>query len=67
MSGVKGFLIGMVITAMACILQVIGLVRYLQRLPDDWVGIGLYGTTIVALVIVTFGFYVQWKRQGNKE
>ena len=51
--------------ALACILQVVGLVLYLNRLPDDWVGIGLYITTIVAFALVAAGFYIQWRRQKN--
>ena len=51
------------VAALACILQVVGLVLYLNRLPDDWVGIGLYITTIVAFALVAAGFYTQWRRQ----
>ncbi|MFH1662680.1 MAG: hypothetical protein ABH934_02000 [Chloroflexota bacterium] len=54
-----------VASAMACILQVIGLVLYLGRSPNDWVGIGLYSATIIAFAVAAFGFFAQWKRQKS--
>jgi hypothetical protein len=48
-----------VCSAVACLLQIVGLVRYVARLPDDWVGIGLYATTIIALAIGAAGFYIR--------
>lgn len=45
--------------ALACMLQVIGLLRYVNRLPDDWIGITLYIVTIVAFALVALGFYFQ--------
>jgi hypothetical protein len=42
--------------AITALVQIFGLVRYLNRLPEDWLGIGLYVETIVALVIASFGF-----------
>jgi hypothetical protein len=59
----RGFLIGSVIAAVACIFQIIGLFRYVERLPDDWVGLGLYLVTIIAFALVAFGFYVQSRKQ----
>ena len=59
----RGFLIGSGIAAVACILQIIGLLRYVERLPDDWVGLGLYFVTIIAFALVAFGFYIQSRRQ----
>jgi hypothetical protein len=55
----RNMLIGGIGSAVACILQIIGLVRYVGRLPDDWVGIGLYIATIVAFAVAAFGFYAQ--------
>lgn len=47
---------------LACIFQVIGLVRYVSRLPDDWVGITLYAVSIAAFALVALGFYLQTRR-----
>jgi hypothetical protein len=47
----------------ACVLQIVGLVRYLGRLPNDWVGIGLYAVAIVAFALGAIGSYVQSTRK----
>ena len=52
-----------VYSAIACLLQIILLLTYLDRLPDDSVGIGLYSAAIVAFAIGTIGFFIQWKKQ----
>jgi hypothetical protein len=59
----QGWLIGAICTAVAMVLQTIGLIRYISRLPQDWLGIALYCITIVAFAVATFGFYLQWKRE----
>ena len=59
----KGFLIGALFASLACVLQVVGLIRYLGRLPEDWVGIALYCISIVALAAAAIGFYIQWERR----
>lgn len=43
-------------TAIGCLLQVVGGVRAIIRSPDDWIGIGLYMVTAVALAIASMGF-----------
>ena len=63
----KGFLVAAVFAAIAFVFQVAGLVLYLRRLPDDWIGIGLYCAAIVALAFVALGFSIQWKRQRGKD
>jgi len=57
----QGWLIGTICSAIAFVLQAIGLARYISRLPEDWVGIGLYSITLVAFAVAAFGFYLQWK------
>ena len=47
----KGALVAAVSAVTACILQIIGLILYVGRLPEDWVGIGLYGATIFAFAL----------------
>ena len=46
--------------AAAMVLQVIGLVRYLGRLPDDTVGIVLYVIAAVAFTISAVFYAVRW-------
>ena len=43
-------------------LEVIGTVRYVRRLPDDWIGIVLYVTTTVLFAVLAVGFYLRWLR-----
>ncbi|MFC1957532.1 hypothetical protein ACFLX0_01785 [Chloroflexota bacterium] len=64
---VKNPLIMSVAAAVACILQVIGLVRYIGRLPEDCIGIGLFSFTAIAFAIVSIGFLIQWRKQTNKD
>jgi len=64
---VKNPLIMSVAAAVACILQIIGLIRYIGRLPEDYVGIGLFSFTAVAFAIVSIGFFIQWRKQINKD
>lgn len=49
--------------AIMAVLQIFGLVRYLDRLPEDWIGIGLYIVTIIAFVIASFGFYAKGRME----
>ncbi len=63
----KGLLIAAVCSVIACIFQIIGLVRYLARLPDDWIGITLYIVTIVAFTLGAIGFYIQLRKQKQAE
>jgi hypothetical protein len=57
----KGLRIAAAISAVACLFQIIGLVRYIGRLPGDWVASGLYAVTIVAFAIGAIGFYIRAK------
>ena len=45
--------------AIAAILQTVGLIRYVSRLPDDWVGITLYVVTLLAFIAVSIGSFIQ--------
>ena len=49
--------------AFAAILQTIGLIRYINRLPDDWIGIALYAITLVAFVLVSIGSFIQARQK----
>ena len=50
--------------AVACVLQVIGFIRYIGRLPEDYVGIGLFSFTAVAFAVVSIGYFIQWRKQA---
>jgi len=45
--------------AIAATLQTVGLIRYISRLPDDWVGITLYVVTLLAFIAVSIGSFLQ--------
>lgn len=47
------------LAAVAALCQTIGLVRYIKRLPDDWIGIALYAVTLMAFVLVGVGSFIQ--------
>ncbi len=53
--------------AIACILQAIALARYVGRLPDDWVGIGLYSAALAGFVVAAIGFFIRWQREKDME
>jgi hypothetical protein len=50
---VFGYLIGMAI-------QVAGLIRYVDRLPNDWAGIGLYVVTILFFGLGAIVYLLRW-------
>lgn len=66
MKNSRSFRFASIFIAIAALLQIFGLIRYLDRLPQDWVGIGLYIVTIVAFVIAAFGFYVKWRDEKSE-
>ncbi|MBN2411144.1 hypothetical protein JXQ31_05575 [candidate division KSB1 bacterium] len=49
--------------ALACLLQIYALCRYINHLPDDRLGIGLYIITIYAFAALSIGFFVRAKKQ----
>jgi len=63
----KNMLLGAAASAVACLLQIIGLVRYVGRLPDDWLGIALYTVSAIAFAAGALGFYVRWRKEGRDE
>lgn len=50
----------------AATLQTVGLIRYIQRLPQDWIGITLYIITLIAFIAVSIGSFIQ-ASQKDKE
>lgn len=60
------FLVG-VLSGVACLLQITGLIRYLRRLPDDRLGIALYIVTIVAFALVSIEHFGRWRKERRIE
>jgi len=58
---------GAVTLTIASLLQGIGAARYIARLPDDLVGIGLFLATFLLIVFAAIGFYTQWAKEKVKE
>ena len=56
----------MVLTG-AAFLQLIGACRYVERMPDDYVGIGLYVAILAFLTIAALGFFMEWAKVKHKE
>ena len=52
------------ITTIAGFFQAVGLIRYINRLPDDWIGISLYAITLVAFVLVSIGSFIQARQKS---
>ena len=52
------------LAAFAAFLQMVGLIRYVNRLPDDWTGIALYTITLVAFVLVSIGSFIQARQNS---
>lgn len=56
-----------ILSSVACILQITGLMRHLIRLPDDRVGIALYMVTIVAFALVSIEHFARWRKERKQE
>ena len=63
----SGWLIGAVYLSIAFVFEALGAARYISRLPEDWVGVGLYVSASVLLAVAAFGFYIKWTRERGKE
>jgi hypothetical protein len=63
----QGYLFAALCSALAFLLQGIGTIRYVSRLPDDWVGIGLYVTTAVLFAVAAVGFYGKYMSERQAE
>jgi len=49
----------------AATLQTVGLIRYIQRLPEDWVGITLYTITLIAFIAISIGSFIQAREKDK--
>ena len=64
---IRNPLIMSIAAAVACILQIVGLYRYIGRLPEDCIGITLFSITAVIFAIVSIGFFIQWRKQVSSD
>jgi hypothetical protein len=51
--------------AIAAILQTVGSLRYISRLPEDWIGIAIYTVTLVAFIAVSIGSFIQARQRDE--
>jgi len=51
--------------AIAATLQTVGLIRYIQRLPEDWVGITLYTITLIAFIAISIGSFIKAREKDK--
>jgi len=54
----KSWLIGAICFAIGFIFQLYGTIRYVGRLPDDYIGIVIYSATTVFFAIAATGFLI---------
>ncbi|MDY6893236.1 MAG: hypothetical protein SVO26_05945 [Chloroflexota bacterium] len=62
-----GLLLAALFLAITAVLQGIALARYLTRMPEDWVGIGLYIAAVVLFTIASLGFSISWVREKRSQ
>jgi hypothetical protein len=62
----KGMLVAAVVFAIVCLFQIVSLVRYLERLPGDRLGIGMHIVTIILFAVAAIIFYIRWRREEPK-
>ena len=61
------YLIGLTIFTLATVLEGVGIMRYMQRVPDDNVGITLFVVTMVAFALGAVGFFFKWVKERQDE
>ena len=59
--------IGAGLLTICFILQLIGSIRYITRMHEDLIGIGLYLTTLVFFGVAAFGFFIIWQKTKHNE
>ena len=62
----KGMLIAAVIFAFVCLFEIVSLLRYLERLPGDRLGVGMHIVGIALFALAAILFYIQWRREKPK-
>jgi hypothetical protein len=62
----KGMLIAALIFTFVCLFQIVSLLRYLERLPGDQLGVGMHIATIILFAVAAILFYIRWGREEPK-
>jgi hypothetical protein len=47
---------------LVALLQTIGLIRYISRLPEYWIGITIYAITLLAFIVSSIGALLQTRK-----
>lgn len=58
----KSWLIGAICFTIGFIFQLYGTIRYVGRLPDDYIGIVIYSANTVFFGIAAIGFFINYRR-----
>jgi hypothetical protein len=58
------WLVGSILFLIAAIVQIYATIRYYGRLPEDYIGIVLYVVNTILFAILSFGFFLQWKKNN---
>jgi hypothetical protein len=61
----KHFLIISIGALIAASLQMVGLIRYVGGLPNDWIGILLYVVTIIVFFLAAIYYFTRWCRESS--
>ncbi len=67
MKGSNAWRAAAMLFALCFVLQGIGALRYVARLPQDRVGAGLYLLSTVLFAVAAVGFYLRWRRETRQE
>jgi len=67
MKGPRAWRTGAILFTVCVVLQSIGALRYVSRLPHDRVGIGPYLLSTVLFAVAAIGFYLRWRTQTRQE
>ncbi len=67
MKGPKAWRVAAILFTLCFVLQGIGALRYLTRLPQDHVGAGLYLVSTVLFAVAAVGFYLRWRWETRQE
>jgi len=55
-------LIGAICFSIGFIFQLYGTIRYIGRLPEDYIGIVIYSATTVFFAIAAIGFFINYRK-----
>lgn len=62
----NGWMFGTILLFICFLIQFIGTIRYYYRMPNDLIGLTIYTVTIIFFAISSFGFYINYKKEKEK-